>query len=420
MRRLSPQQREALRWDWRFWARPNQLPPEGDWTVWLAMAGRGFGKTRMGAEWVRARVTAGVARHVALIAQTPGDARDVMLHGPSGLLSVGPEVFRPRYEPSKLLLTWPNGAIGHVRSGAEPDKIRGLNVDTAWCDELASWQYPRETWDLLQFALRVGDPRACITTTPKPLMLLKEIMGASGTVLTHGTTYENLANLAPKFFRDITTKYEGTTLGQQELYAALLEEAAGALWTRAILTASRRKEATAMKRIVVAVDPAISAKGESNETGIVVAGRGTDDHGYVLRDLSGRYGPATWADRVIQAYRDSKADRIVAEANQGGDMVSHTLRTVDPKVPIRLVHASQGKRTRAEPVAALFEQDRAHMVGSHPALEDQLATWEPLGNLPSPDRLDAMVWALTDLCLDKQAPRAMPGAVDQPNYWTVA
>lgn len=347
-----------------------------------------------------------------------------MIHGPSGILNVGPLDERPIYEPSKLLLTWPNGALGHVRSGAEPDKLRGLNIDTAWCDELASWQYARDAWDNLMMALRVGDhPRCVITTTPKPIALLRELVKASHVAVTRGSTYENREHLAETFFKSIVVQYEGTTLGQQELHAALLEEAEGALWSRNVLTATRvaADAVPALERIVVAVDPAITAKAESNETGVIVAARGTNGHGYILEDKSLRASPGAWAKVVVAAYRRHNADRVVVEANQGGDMVTHTLRTVDEKLPIKAVRATQGKRTRAEPIAAFFERGEAHMVGVLETLEDQLCTWAPHDGLPSPDRLDAMVWALTEL-LDTPPVAAVsvsPG-LEQANYWAVA
>jgi phage terminase large subunit-like protein len=356
-----------------------------------------------------------------LVAQTPADARDIMVHGPSGLLSVGPVKDRPVYEPSKRLLTWPNGAIAHVRSGHDPEALRGINADTAWCDELAAWQYPREAWDNLRLGLRLGDPKVVVTTTPKPLLILKEILKAPGTVVSRGSTYENRAHLAEVFFQDIVARYEGTTLGQQELHAVLLEQAEGALWTRELLSKTRVPVMPCgAKRTVIAVDPAISKKQESNETGIVAVSLGTDGHGYTRADRSGRFSPDGWARRVVQAYEDFKADRVVAEANQGGDMVEHTLRTVAPNIPVRLVHASDGKRTRAEPVVSLFEQGRAHHVGLFEDLEDQQCTWEPLGDMPSPDRLDAEVWGYTELFPMQPIAVASPGSVVQVNPWAIA
>jgi phage terminase large subunit-like protein len=392
------------------------------------MAGRGFGKTRTGSEWISERVETGKMRSGLLIGKNPRDVRDYMLYGESGLLSVGPLEKRPTYEPSKLLLTWPNGAQAIVRSGEDKD-VRGPNLDTAWFDEMAAWQYPRETFEIAMLGLRAvrhgtatqAGVRCLVTTTPKPIGILKELVSASYVVVTGGTTYENLVNLDEQFQRLVVAKYEGTTLGQQELYALLLEEAEGALWTRELLNRTRVREMPCeAKRTVIAVDPAISKKQESNETGIIAVSRGTDDHGYTRADRSGRFSPEGWARRVVQAYEDFNADRVVAEANQGGDMVEHTLRTVAPNIPVRLVHASDGKRTRAEPVVSLFEQGRAHHVGLFEELEDQLCTWEPLGDMPSPDRLDAEVWGYTELFPVKPVVHASPGGVSQKNPWAIA
>lgn len=368
--------------------------------MWLLLAGRGFGKTRTGAEWVREEVRTGRARRIAFIAPTPAEARDVMIEGMSGILAVSPEHERPIYEPSKRRLTWPNGAVGTIYSAFEPEHLRGPNHDLAWGDELASWEYLRSTFDMLMFGLRVGErPRAVFTTTPKPLPLLRELLKRQDVRVTTGSTYENRDNLAPSFFTQIVSQYEGTTLGQQELYAQILEEAAGALWTRKIITDHRRPSAPALVRIVVGVDPAVTSTEESNETGIIVAGRDQHDHGYCLADRSGRRSPDQWARTAVQAYHDFKADRIVVEVNNGGEMVAHTIRTIDPNVAIRTVAASRGKYTRAEPIAAFGEQGRIHHVGVFEQLEGQLCTWVP-GDV-SPDRLDAYVWAFTDLLVGR-------------------
>jgi phage terminase large subunit-like protein len=383
------------------------------------LAGRGFGKTRAGAEWVNERVWHQDARRIILVGQTPTDVRDIMLEGESGLLHIGPPDQRPQYNPSKMLLEWPNGALGHVRSGAQPDKVRGLQGDTAWLDELASWQYPRETKELLDFCLRLGDPKTVITTTPKPLRLLKDIMAEPGTTTTRGATYANIENLAAAFIEQIVHKYEGTTLGAQELYGDLLDEAQGALWNRAMLDATRVPDAPEpLPRIVVAIDPAVSADDESNETGIVAGAVDRKGHGYVLRDRSGRWTPDQWARQAVDLYHELKADRIVAERNQGGDMVRHTLQTVDRNVPVTLVHASRSKQARAEPVAAMYEQGRIHHVGHYADLEDQLCTWEPGSD--SPDRLDALVWAMTDLLITRAPPLDVaPISMESENPWTI-
>lgn len=413
---------EALWWDWPFWARPNQLEPPGDWVVWLQLAGRGFGKTRSGAEWIRHRVKQG-ARRIAFVAQTPGDARDVMVEGESGILAVSPDHEKPNYEPSKRRLTWPNGAVGTIYSAFEPDQLRGPNHDTAWADELASWEYGQDTWDMLMFGLRIGDqPRVVVTTTPKPVKLIRTLADDPTVAVTTGSTYENIDNLSPTFFKRVVSQYEGTSLGEQELHAKILSESPGALWTRETLAACKAEKAPDLVRIVVGVDPAAKNKENSNETGIIVAGVDKKGVGWVLDDKSARLSPDGWGRRVCTAYEDHKADRIVAETNNGGDMVAATIRTVNPKAAIREVTASRGKHTRAEPVAALYEQGKVKHVGSFSALEDQLCTWVPgeAGGNESPDRLDALVWALTDLMLTTRPPLDVsPGMVMGENEYRV-
>ncbi len=412
---LSEAEAEALAHDWRFWARPKQLAPptsgpDGDWTTWLVLAGRGFGKTRCGAEWVRACVCGpsplarGVARRVALVAETAADARDVLVEGESGLLGIHPPAFRPVYEPSKRRLTWPNGAVATLYNAVEPDQLRGPQHDAAWADELAKWRYGQETWDNLQFGLRLGKrPRQAVTTTPKPVKVLREIMADPSTVVTRGATYENIANLAPAFLKRIVAKYEGTRLGRQELNAELLEDTPGALWTRPRIDELRVAKPPALARIVVAIDPAVSSSAASDETGIVVAGLGCDGHGYVLEDASLRGSPDRWGRAAVGAYWRWSADRIVGEVNNGGEMVEHVIRTVDPNAAYKAVRASRGKVARAEPVAALDEQGRVHHAGSFPQLEDQMcaftADFNRSGAGFSPDRVDARVWALSELML---------------------
>lgn len=389
---------DALKTDWRIVGRPNQQAPEGAWRTWLLLAGRGFGKTRTGAEWVRSQIAAGRSR-IALVAPTAADARDVVVEGESGLLAVcrraGQE---PLYEPSKRRITWPSGAMATTYSADEPDRLRGPQHDAAWCDELAAWRYP-EAWDMLRFGLRLGDdPRTVVTTTPKPVAILRDLMAASDTIVTRGSTYDNAANLAPGFIQAIRQRYEGTRLGRQELNAELLDDVPGALWSRTMIEdALVRSTPPAMTRVVVAIDPAVTSGEDSDETGIIVAGVTEDGMGYVLDDLSGKYTPDAWARRAVEAYRRHRADRIVAEANNGGDLVETVIRTLGQDVSYRSVRASRGKYTRAEPVAALYEQGRVrHAVGLD-RLEDQMATWVP--GASSPDRLDALVWAITDLML---------------------
>jgi len=408
LKSLNDQELEALEYDWLTWGRENQLPPPGDWRVWLLLAGRGFGKTRTGAEWIRYQVNHHKRRRVALVAPTAADARDVMVEGESGILAISPEWDRPHYEPSKRRLTWPNGAIATTYSADEPERLRGPQHDAAWCDEIASWRYP-EAWDMLMFGLRLGDdPRVVVTTTPKPIRIIRELIADPTTVITRGSTYDNRFNLAPAFLAQIIKKYEGTRLGRQELNAELLDDVPGALWNRALIEETRwpvHKPVPDLIRIAVAIDPAASSGEEADETGIIVAGKDADGHGYVLADQSGRYdGPTEWARAAIRLYRQYKADRIVAEVNNGGDMVEATIRMVDPNVSYTKVHASRGKVMRAEPIAALYEQHRVHHVGAFPALEDQqcgfAADFDRASAGFSPDRVDALVWALTDLLVE--------------------
>jgi phage terminase large subunit-like protein len=382
-------------------ARPNQLPPPGDWRVWLLLAGRGFGKSRTGAEWVRSETEAGRRWQWAFVGATAADVRDIMVEGDSGILRISPPWFRPEYEPSKRRLTWPNGAVATLFSGDEPDQLRGPNRDGAWADEVAKWKHAREAWDNLELVLRAGsDPRCVVTTTPKPIAVVRELLTDPLTTVTRGSTYDNAANLAPSFLRRILGKYEGTRLGRQELHAELLDDIPGALWQRAMLDDLRVAEAPELQRIVVAVDPAVTSGEDSDETGIVVAGKGIDGHGYVLADLTCRLSPDGWARRAVQAYHTRRADMLVAEVNNGGELVETTIRTVDPLVAYKAVRASRGKRVRAEPVAALYEQGRVHHVGSLADLEDQQCNYTPDGYDGSPDRVDALVYALTELLLE--------------------
>lgn len=388
----------------RWQPRPEQTPPPGDWRIWLFMGGRGVGKTRTGAEWT----TASARDHplVNIIGPTADDARDIMIEGESGILESAPAAFRPRYIPSKRRLEWPNGAKSLIFTADEPERLRGKQHMRLWCDEAASWRYP-EAWDQAMFGLRLGrDPRALVTTTPKPVRLIRDLRAQIPTgrvALTHGTTYANRANLAPAFFEQIITKYEGTRLGRQELGGEYLDDVVGALWARAMF--DDRRPAPDLKRVVVAVDPAVTATEDSDETGIVVAGVGVDGRGYVLADRSCVDSPQGWASRAVAAYREFKADRIVYEANQGGDLVGHTLRMADRTVPLKAVHASRGKRVRAEPVAALYEQGRVTHTTALDDLEDQLCNWTPDSG-ESPDRLDALVWALTELLVQPVEVRA--------------
>lgn len=369
------------------------------------LAGRGFGKTRTGAEWIREEVTAKRAGRIALVAETQKDLEEVMVFGDSGINSVFPAHQRPRITKKPVRIEFHTGAIATGYNATEPDQLRGPQFDLAWGDELAKWRYAKETYDQLQFGLRLGDhPRQAFTTTPRPIPILKEIMRESTTVYTHGVMSENRLNLAPSFIKTITDKYAGTRLGRQELSAEILDDVPDALWTRSALDRDRRKasEIPALKRIVVAIDPAAKkndAPDDGAATGIVVAGVGEDGRGYVLDDATCRESPNGWARMAVACFDRYSGDCIVGEVNNGGDMVAATVRAVRPTVPFREVHASKGKWTRAEPIAALYEQGRVSHVGTFASLEDEMVNFGPNGMVgeASPDRVDALVWALTEL-----------------------
>jgi phage terminase large subunit-like protein len=385
---LTPEEQEALLYDWSFWARPNQLPPDGEkWRTWLLLAGRGFGKTRAGAEWINKGARTGLYSRFHLIGPTASDTRDTMVEGPSGILEVAPPDFHPHYSPTKRRIEWPNGAVAMTFSADEPERLRGPQCMAAWADELCAWRYQEDAWMQLMLGLRLGpDPRCIITTTPKPQKVLKDIMKLQSTITVKGTTYENLDNLAPAFAEQIIVTYEGTRDGRQELLAEILDDAPGALWKRDLIEGTRvgKDDVPALERIVVSIDPSVTANKKSDDTGIIVAGLGIDGHGYLLDDLSGKFKVEEWARRSVVAYHARLADRIVAEKNQGGDMIESTLRVVDPNVSVRLVHASKAKITRAEPIAAAYERKMVHHVGSFPKLEDEMCF--PAGTLVATDR----------------------------------
>ena len=386
---------ELALYDWPRFARPEQLAPAGDWRTWLILAGRGWGKTRTGAEWVRAMVKS--CRYVNLVGATADDARDIMIEGESGILAICPRHERPDYLPSKRRLEWPNGATSLIFTADEPDRLRGKQSAKLWCDELATWRYP-EAWDQAMLGLRLGkNPQVTVTTTPRPSALIKTLASNPTTHVTKGTSYDNRANLAPAFFSQIITKYEGTRLGRQELNAEILDDVPGALWKRGRIDELRVHAAPTLRRIVVGVDPAVTSAEGADETGIIVAGRGEDGQFYVLDDLSLTATPDSWARAAVRGYYTHKADRLVAETNNGGDLVESVIRTVDPNVSYRKVTATRGKAIRAEPIAALYEQGRVHHVGSLAQLEDQMCNFDPLTSRKSPDRMDALVWALTEL-----------------------
>ena len=369
-------------------------------------AGRGFGKTRTGAEAIREMVNEGYKRF-HLVGATAGDVRDVMIQGESGILNCFPPMQRPLYEPSKRLITFHTGAVAIAFSADEPERLRGPQCEAFWADELAAWRFGQDAWDNLLFGFRLGDnPKGIITTTPKPIQLLKDIIADPHTVVTRASSYENRANLAPAFFDAIIRKYEGTRLGRQELEAELLEDIPGALWTRDMIDRTRIKLSDIqwhlMVRIVVAIDPAVTAGEGSDSTGIIVAGLTDTGHVIIIDDLTCRESPLKWAEIATAAYKRYKADRIIGEVNNGGDLVEANIRGVAPNVAYRGVRASRGKMVRAEPVAALYEQRRVHHVGAFPNLEDEMCSFVPGHNMKSPDRMDAMVWAVTDLVVDPE------------------
>ncbi len=402
--------------DWQVWARNDQLPPAGDWANWLVLGGRGAGKTRTGAEWIRG-IALGLpgfapepVRRIALVGETLEDVRAVMIEGESGLLAVHPKEERPHFESSKRQLLWPNGAVAHMFSGNRPDSLRGPQFEAAWCDELCKWRYPQETYDMLQFGLRLGkQPRQIITTTPRPIALLKQLMADSGTVTDRASTRANRQFLASGFMQRMEGQYAGTRLGRQELEAEILEDRPDALWQRDRLDEMRLKQAPELVRIIVAVDPPITSHDRSDACGIIVAGLDEAGQGFVLADESlTQASPLTWARAAVRAFHLFEADRLIAETNQGGEMVESLIRQVDRNVAFRAVRARRGKYIRAEPVAALYEQKRVHHIGALPLLEDELCDFGPGGltSGKSPDRLDALVWALTELMLNKSsAPR---------------
>ncbi|MEP3441579.1 MAG: terminase family protein [Sulfitobacter sp.] len=414
----------ALPYLFDFWAMPHQLPPEGEWRSWVIMGGRGAGKTRAGAEWVRSVVEgarpldAGRCRRVALVGETIEQVREVMIFGDSGILACSPADRRPDWEASRKRLVWPNGAVATVHSAHDPEGLRGPQFDAAWVDEIAKWKKSQETWDMLQFALRLGDqPQVCVTTTPRNVGVLKALLKSPSTVVTHAPTEANRANLAASFLEEVRARYRGTRLGRQELDGVLLADAEGALWTSEMLEKARVSDVPALDRIVVAVDPATTSGASSDECGIVVAGvqcsgPPQDWRAFVLADCTVTgLGPNGWARAAVGAMERFGADRLVAEVNQGGQMVREVIRQVDPLVPYKGVHASRGKVARAEPVAALYEQGRVRHVMDLDGLEDQMCRMTRRGyeGDGSPDRVDALVWALHELMIEPAAKWRQPG-----------
>lgn len=398
---LSDEEADNLLYDWSFWGRPEQLPPPGEWYIWLILSGRGWGKTRSENEWVIDQARAGFSP-IALVGQTKADVRDTVIElGDSSILKISPPWFMPVYEPSKRRVTWPNGVQAIVYSGDEPDQLRGPQHAKALVDELCKFKYPKDTWDNLMFGLRVGsNPQAVVGSTPRPIAILKHILADPRTVLSKGHTLDNRANLPPTFLKYVLDRYEGTRLGKQELAGEILSDNPNALWHRSWLDDARVTQPPEFATVAVGVDPEATNTETSAETGIIgagVANPGDKQHGYILEDCSLRGSPQEWATAAITLYYKLKANYIVAEVNQGGDMVEAVIHSVDPNVPVKKIHASRGKETRAEPISALYEQGRVHHVGFFADLEDQYCEWIP--GEKSPDRLDAAVHVLTQLMI---------------------
>jgi phage terminase large subunit-like protein len=403
---------DRLNHDFAVFAHPHQEHSEtgndgGPWTTWLSLGGRGAGKTRCGAEWVRAMMhgippyASNAHGRIALIGETARAARDVMVEGESGLLRSSPRSQRPEWIPTRSRLQWPNGAVGEVFSADEPGSLRGPQFEAAWCDELAKWRYAEQTFDMLQFGLRLGErPRQLVTTTPRPLPLIKRLLADPHTRVTRATTRANKDHLSPAFLDTVVARYAGTRMGRQELDGELIEDRPDALWSRVLVEACRVAAAPPLVRIVVAIDPPGSSRRGADACGIVAVGIAESGWFYVLEDASASgLSPQAWASKAVALYRRLNADALIAEVNMGGEMVRAVLREVDGSVPLKEVHATRGKFLRAEPVAALYEQGKVKHVGCFPLLEDEMCDFgfEGLSSGRSPDRLDALVWAVTSL-----------------------
>lgn len=423
---LSQAALDQWKHDWPENARGDQMWPDGEWKTWLILAGRGWGKTRTGAEWVRHKARTDPGCRIALIGLTAADARDVIVEGESGIVAVHSEDFKPLYEPSKRRITWPNGSMATCYNASEPDQLRGPQHHYAWVDELAKFPAAQDLWDQLAFGLRLGHhPQTVVTTTPRPLPIIKRLMADRRTVITRGKTIDNVSNLAPGAVDELMERYAGTRLGRQELDGEILDDVPGALWTRAMLDNARIANAPDMARIVVAIDPSgTSGSDEGDDVGIVIAGRGVDGRGYVLADRTCKLSPDGWARRAVSAYHEFEADRLVAERNFGGAMVEAVIRQADRSVSYKEVTASRGKAVRAEPVAALYEQGRvSHLAGMGP-LEDEMMLMTASGYMgeKSPNRVDALVWALSEAMLSfshvkPQLNLEMAGGPIRPGGW---
>lgn len=403
---LTREHRAALKWAWGYLARPDQLTPPGQWLLWLVLAGRGWGKTRTGSQFTIETARENPGCRIALVGSTSGDVRDVMIEGESGILAASPPGFRPTWEPSKRRLTWPNGSRATSYSADKPERLRGPQFHAFWADEVCAWRFPEQAWEMLQYGVRLGKrPRGLVTTTPRPIKLLLKLLKDAqerpqDTVLTKGSTYDNVWNLAAKYVAQVLAKREGR-LARQEIFGDVLDVTEGALWNLIRLDILRVRRAPALARVVVAVDPAEECGPDSDEVGIVGAGRTLNGHGYVLADRSLKGPPSLWARTAYELYLALDADAIVVETNRGGKMVAHTIRSVvrpgEKRPRIIEVKATRGKATRAEPISAIYEEGRGHHVGNFPPLEDEMCSYVPGVTRRSPNRMDALVWAFTEL-----------------------
>lgn len=419
--KLAKKEAEQLYFDWYLWARDDQLPPNlqpknarANWQNWILLGGRGAGKTRAGAEWIRA-MALGIkpfatkpAWRIALIGETFNDVREVMLEGESGLLNIHPPQQKPTYIASRKRLEWPNGAVANLFSAEEPESLRGPQFHVAWCDEFAKWQYDEQVWDMLQFGMRLGDnPQIVITTTPRNKKQLKNLLSSEKSFVSKASTFDNRQNLAAIFLHNINENYAGTNLGRQELYGEIIEDRQGALWNSDLIEKLRRRKKdydyADFNRIILAIDPPATSHKKSNACGMIVAARGNDKKAYILADITMEAAsPIKWATKAVQTYHQFNVDRIVAEVNQGGEMVETILRTVDANISYAAVFARKDKKSRAEPVAALYEQGRIHHIGMFELLEDEMCNFDQqiAASQKSPDRVDALVWAVSHLLLN--------------------
>lgn len=399
---LSDNEAYILFYNWHFWRRKDQTPPPGaKWRTWVLQGGRGGGKNWTGSNYIHELAMSGKFSRISIVGATAADVRELQIEGEAGILNIAPPHELPDYQPSKRKVVWPNGATGILYTGEDPEQTRGANSSVAWLDEFCKYQYPREVWDNIQFGLRLGNhPHAIITTTPKPIPTFKQIVGEDSTLVSYCSTFDNRLNLSDQFFEYVTTRYGNTRLGRQELYAEILDDVPGALWKRELIDSYRVTQVPKnIQRLVVGIDPAMTNTEDSDETGIIVGCIDDSNHVFILRDVSGRFDPEHWISRALVQYHTWNADRIVGEVNNGGDLIEALLRTHDNKAAFKAVRAKRGKYTRAEPIAALYEQGKVHHVGTFAELEDQMCNFVPGEDHGLDDRVDAMVWTITELAL---------------------